>query len=258
MNRRGAQCLLFSVACGLANAALSQGVTYDFTGLVGLTGGEPSTVLEGATVTGTYTFNYLAAIPSQSDGTPGSGSWESVALGGTVYGVPPPAARVFSSTAHVGGVSYSTAPISAYYTYSGISGYPAGNYGFGGSTFTAAEDQSLGPEGSQGFTQSYISFTTTGGLGYSSKGLPLGFGAANPNGEYLQGEFAANNGFVDYTVTVLKQVGGISTAVPESDTTTMLMGGLALLGFAMATRRRNSLGWKPRQPSRHVRPRDSS
>lgn len=239
MNRRHAQRLLFSLAFGFANVALSQGVTYDFTGFVIQTEGEPSTVVYGSTVTGTYTFNYAAA--QASSGTPGSGSWDSSAAGGTVYGVPPPAALVFSSTAHVGGVSYSTAtPISSYYAYSDIGGYPTGNFG-PGSTFGASEDQASGPEG-LGLTQSNMGFTTAGGLGYSSKGLPLAFGATNPNSEYLQGEFGDNNGYVDYYVTTLTPARSVSTAVPEADITAMMLAGLALLGVAMTTRHRNSLG----------------
>lgn len=96
-----------------ASSAFSQTATYNFIGTVNGSMGIYSSVPMGATVTGTYTININAATPSQTSGNIGSASfWE--AQSDSTSGTLGPSPVVFSSTAQVAGVSYSTAPPTTY------------------------------------------------------------------------------------------------------------------------------------------------
>ncbi len=105
----------FLVAAAMAGPAFGQSVTVDYTGVV-------TSALDfaaGTPVTGTYTFDLAAAIPSQSSGIIPSGSYLATAEGGPglPFGpepvAPAPVAYVFSSTTKIGTFSYSTPPVSA-------------------------------------------------------------------------------------------------------------------------------------------------
>src|SRR5271157_6431753 len=91
---------LIAFALLTCHPAFATPVTFDFTGTVYSVVGIYSSIAIGDTVTGTYTINYAAAVPSQSIGTPGTGNWLAEAYGGTdTSGNPPVPELVFSSTA---------------------------------------------------------------------------------------------------------------------------------------------------------------
>src|ERR1700722_18816283 len=104
---------VFSVGATAASAAT---VTYDFTGFVADTMGSATTPIE-TPVSGSFTIDYDAAISGQGTGTFNSntGIW-TVASNGL------PSAVVFSETADIGGVTYSTSPLSTYLNQSQVSG----------------------------------------------------------------------------------------------------------------------------------------
>jgi hypothetical protein len=111
MNKMLVVPILTASICG--STAFGQTATYNFIGKVSSSTGIYSSVPSGATVTGTYTINIGAAIPSQTDGTIGSASfWE--AQSNSASGTLGPSPIVFSSTAEVAGVSYSTSPPTTY------------------------------------------------------------------------------------------------------------------------------------------------
>lgn len=93
-----------------STVASATSVTYDFTGFVQanfFSGPPPFAV--GTPVSGSFTFDYDAAIPGQGTGTVGSQTdlW-SVSSNGV------PAALVFSATVTFGGTTISTNPIGQY------------------------------------------------------------------------------------------------------------------------------------------------
>jgi hypothetical protein len=114
MKARSARAALL-VATAMAGPAIGQSVTLDYTGVVT----EAENFAIGTPVTGTYTFNLAAAVPSQSSGVAPSGSYLATAEGGPglPFGpepvAPAPGAYVFSSTTKIGSLSFSTSPASA-------------------------------------------------------------------------------------------------------------------------------------------------
>jgi hypothetical protein len=123
--------LLVSMAFVLSPlAANAETVTYDFTGLVRSTYGMYSPIPIGTTITGTFTFDYAAADPTQSNGTVGSPSWTLNGGGGTYTGTNPVTMLLFTTTASVdfGNYSYSTPPVSSYYSYATVQGYSGTDY----------------------------------------------------------------------------------------------------------------------------------
>lgn len=205
--------LVFVVAACFYGSAFAQPVTYDFTGTVLAVGGIYSSISDGTTVSGTYTFNFDAAIPQQSSGTAGSGNWGALADGGSYFSLPVPSAYVFTSTAQVGGFTYSTGVLSStdFYNESFIEG--------SGAYFVAQEevDPNL-----YSYTRSGISV-----FGYMPDGLPFPNTSYNT---YNTGFFLSNLGGVSYSINSLT-FAPISSPVPEPKTYGMLLAGLGMMGF---------------------------
>src|ERR1700734_3370452 len=136
--------LLTGLTFALTDLGFAQSVTYDYTGTVTEADGIFSSVAVGATVTGTYTFDFANANPSQSVGVVGSPqSWLAASHTETGHNACP-VALVFSSTAEVDGITYLTQP-NASYQQSNITGY--GSYE--GPTFVGEELSDVSASASQ-------------------------------------------------------------------------------------------------------------
>ena len=113
--------ILAILTLGTAVASASP-VTYDFTGYTTTVTGSFDS-LEGAAVSGSFTIDFDAAIASQSSGTPGSSaSWASKASGGVNQSLPLPPALVFSESVTLNGKTYTSAPLSPFFSASSVSG----------------------------------------------------------------------------------------------------------------------------------------
>jgi hypothetical protein len=206
-------------------------LTYTFTGVVTNAQGSFATYngqsVIGDTVTGTYVFNYDAAIPLQSSGTPGSNAWNSHS---DFLGTFPPGGSlgdllVFISTAQVVGtnISYATTPPSG--TGFNIGSYATGN---GGTGFQASEQAN---QANAGDTQS------TFGLGsippvYDSSGGPVYQPSSQPGSGSGNFGVAAggDTGVINYNITSISPV-----PLPAAGWLTMTM--LGAVGV-MARKRR--------------------
>lgn len=224
--------LLASLGTRSADAAI---LTYAFTGIVTNAQGTFATFngqsVLGYTVTGTYTFNYGAAIPSQSSGTPGSNAWNSHSdfpgnfpPGGSLVDL-----LVFTSTAQVVGtnISYATTPPSG-------TGYNIGSYatGNGGGTGFQASEQANQANG--GDTQSTFGLGGTNVLSvYDSNGGPVYPPALQPGSG--SGNFGVatgvDTGVINYNITSI-------SAVPLPASGWLVMS--ALSGLGVMTRRRKT------------------
>ncbi len=79
--------LLISALSAAPLVANADAITYDFTGTVYNASGSYASIAIGTSVSGTYTFNYAAAIPGQTYGSVGSSSnWTVAAIGGSASG----------------------------------------------------------------------------------------------------------------------------------------------------------------------------
>jgi hypothetical protein len=199
--------ILASLGARGADAAI---LTYTFTGVVTNAQGSFATFngqsVLGDTVTGTYVFNYGAAIPSQSSGTPGSSAWNwhsdfpgNFPSGGSLSDL-----LVFTSTAQVVGtnISYATTPPSG--TGFNIGSYATGNGG--GTGFQASEQAN---QANAGDTQSTFGLGGTNLLSvYDSNGGPAYPPSLAPGSG--SGNFgvatASATGIINYTITSISAV----------------------------------------------------
>jgi hypothetical protein len=231
--------VLASLGAGMAGAST---LTYTFTGTVTNAQGGFATFngqsVLGYAVTGTYTFNYGAAIPSQSSGTPGSSSWSSTS--GFPGNFPPGASLadnlVFTSTAQVVGtnISYATFPPGAGYNI----GSNATGYNNGGSEFAASEQANQAPAGD---TQSSVGisgnlpgevFDANGGPAFPSSPFVSGngdFAVANSG----PGGVGAFDNIINYNITSISP----PSTVPLPASAWLMLSGVGALG-ALARRRK--------------------
>jgi PEP-CTERM motif len=194
-------------------------VTYDFTGTVTGATGTYSTITTGETITGTYTIDYSAAIPSQSNGTPGNFSTGWTAQASTALAYPAPT-FVFSSTAQVGGFSYSTYAPSSLITMSSSMQGSSGD-------LIGSENVSAGSNGAGSLMNIYINGTA---FGANSAGLPNFTGAGG--GDFVTST-STNTSEVTYSLTSVTP----ASPVPLPSTFALLFGGLGMLG-SIGLRRR--------------------
>jgi hypothetical protein len=227
--------VLASLGTGIASANT---LTYTFTGVVtGASGGfltYDGVSVVGDTVTGTYVFDYAAALPGVGTyGTPGISAWSSTAdfpgnfpVGGSLSGN-----LVFTSTAQVVGttISYATTAPSPGYDI----GSSATGYNNGGSEFAAQE---IADQATPGLTSSsFVIGGMTPGQVFDSSGgpvyppsLPLGAGSGS-----FQVEIGAVVSTVGYAITSISP----PSPVPLPASAWLILSGVIGLG-AIARRRR--------------------
>jgi hypothetical protein len=221
--------VLASLGTGIASAST---LTYTFTGVVTAAEGAFATFdgvsVIGDAVTGTYIFNYGAAIPSQSSGTPGSSAWSSVSdfpgtfpSGGSLS-----ALLVFTSTAQVVGtnISYATFPPSTGYDIGSNAG------GNNGNLFQATEIANQAGGGTQS------TFETDA---YDSNGGPV-YPTSSPAGSAF-GHFAVTTPASSTMNVLAYDITSISppSAVPLPASAWLMLSGVIGLG-AMARKRRTA------------------
>jgi hypothetical protein len=161
--------LLLGALALIHQGAAASTVTYDFTGSVSQTTGIYAGIALGSTVTGSFTFNYDAALATV--GSPGGSpsDWAAISDGGLGFGTPVPSALVFTMSASVGGTSYST--------------------GQTGSVIYST----IGNIETNGFSGSEVVYPTDGPLGLASvMSLNSDTTGANPPGNGLPYPFLSN------------------------------------------------------------------
>jgi hypothetical protein len=220
------------------SAASAQSVTYDYTGTVNeVNSNVPIPVAKGDTVTGTYTIDLAAGVPSEGFGTPGDqfGQWAVESNGGPAYGLPTPSAIVFSDTIQAGGFSYATpsAPYVSPATHiEGLSGGVNSGY------FASESMQSANGD----TTQSGFNLYGLGGpVPYNLLGLPLYSSSQILDYGYVQ-SLSGQSGdiYVQYSITSLTPASVVS-AVPQTSTYVWLVFGLGLIGFMVHSKKRAML-----------------
>jgi hypothetical protein len=230
--------MLASLGTGIASAST---LTYTFTGIVtNVQGSFTTQAAIGDTITGTYTFDYAAAIPSQSSGTPGDGSppngpgWQSYsnyAGGSFPAGASLSDNLVFTSTAQVVGttVSYATtAPGPG----NNIGSHAVG-FDNGGSEFAASEiaNQATGLTNSSfgigGITPGQV-FDANGGPVLPAS-LPYGSGSGD-----FQVQVGAIDSVISYDITSISP----PSPVPLPASAWLMLSGI--IGLGVMTRRRRT------------------
>jgi hypothetical protein len=207
--------LCFASATALAADACP--LTYAYVGTVtDVSPGTYSAIPIGAKVTGTYTFDRgNAAVkrgrPSRANrGPAGATGWKvangGVTLGGTAS--PVPAGFVFSSTARVGGYTYtSSRPVALaqlFYSSYGTAG------GVGTATTYAANETQSELNGTTSTSSLYIS-NSDGTTPFGPSGMPEFTSASTATGEFETWEAAdgsADFGYVDFKISALIPVAG--------------------------------------------------
>lgn len=144
--------------------AFASAITYDFTGKV-LFGQGSFISSNGSTVSGTFTIDFDAAVPTQSFGSPASSpTWQFQASGGTEQNSPPPTGFVYSESVTLNGTTYDSAPADPTFTASLVSGQNASGSLHAGVVL-----------GAPGGSSWYMDLGPTSGTGvaaYLSNGLP--------------------------------------------------------------------------------------
>lgn len=205
-------------------------VTYDFAGTVTSASGVYSSA--ASTVSGTFTVDYRAAIPSQSTGTVGStsGLWSAASSGGSYYGTATPAQFVFSSKLSSGGISYAFAP-SSVYSYSQINGnndllQNSGNWDAHAGVYT---------NGPNSYLENDIALVSNTSVPFDANGLPVFSNVTSQQNELLD---VVNDGVVagqlQYTITSLSVA---SSPVPLPASAWLLLSGGVGIGTMIRKRR---------------------
>jgi hypothetical protein len=152
--------LLIASLALVATAASGTAVTYDFSGVVDSESGSFVPIIPGRSlVNGSFTIDFGAA--DISHGNTDSPSWTRAARGGSVFGTPPPAGLVFSSSMSVAGFNYASGPVSPILTSSLVEGtngiFSSAVVIQPGTSGTTWTDFSLTLESSSPFLAAYLS-----------------------------------------------------------------------------------------------------
>jgi hypothetical protein len=212
--------LLTAALAAVPMAADAQSETFDFSGVVTSSSNAPS-VLDGMTITGTYTIDLANGNPYSGSGSVNySGPWTYAVSPspdgnpvGSAYVEPGP---VFASTAQVGAFSYASVASPLFPNGSEVTGADQGGAYFAYETSTPKSSFS-----------SSSSFEIMGGLAYSPNGMPL-FGQGSTGMGDVIIDVGGVQSVVDYNIKSI-------TAAPEMDPAsvtsalTLLFGGLAVL-----------------------------
>ncbi len=195
-------------------------VMYEFTGTITSATGIYASA--GPTVTGTYTIDVAAEIPSQSL-LPISitSTWISEANGGSVYEKPTPSALVFASTLNSGGVTYSNSTPGS----TGSDSFVEGSVGIP-NEYIAGDQEYSGP-GTYVYSQ-FILYGSSGSTPWDVNGLPVFSNASGGNA----GELYSNGSSSEllYTITSM-------TPVPLPAALWLMLSGIAGLGAFVRNRR---------------------
>lgn len=201
-------------------AAGAQAETFDYSGIVTSSSNAPS-VLDGMTITGTYTIDLANGNPYSGSGSVNYFAPWTYAVSpspdgnplGSAYVEPGP---VFASTAKVGSFSYASVASPIFPNGSSVTGAEQGGSYFAFETAT--------PKNS--FSRS-SSFEITGNPAYSPNGMPL-FGQGSTGMGDVIIDVGGVQSVIDYNIKSI-------TAAPEMDPAsvasalTLLFGGLAVL-----------------------------
>jgi hypothetical protein len=222
--------LLTAVLAVVPMAAGAQAETFDFSGIVTSSSNAPS-VLDGMTITGTYTIDLANGNPYSGSGSVNYFAPWTYAVSpspdgnplGSAYVEPGP---VFASTAKVGSFSYASVASPIFPNGSSVTGAEQGGSYFAFETAT--------PKNS--FSRS-SSFEIAGNPAYSPNGMPL-FGQGSTGMGDVIIDVGGVQSVIDYNIKSI-------TAAPEMDPAsvasalTLLFGGLAVL---RGRRRENRAG----------------
>jgi hypothetical protein len=212
--------LLTAALAAVPMAADAQAETVDFSGIVTSSSNAPS-VLDGMTITGTYTIDLANGNPYSGSGSVNYFAPWVYAVGpspdgnpvGSAYVEPGP---VFASTAQVGTFSYASVASPLFPNGSEVTGAEQGESYFAYETATPSSSFS-----------SSSSFQIMGNLAYSPAGIPLFGHGSTGTGDVII-DVGGVQSVVDYNIKSI-------TAAPEMDPAsvasalTLLFGGLAVL-----------------------------
>jgi hypothetical protein len=212
--------LLTAAVAGVPMAADAQSETFDFSGIVTSSSNAPS-VLDGMTITGTYTIDLTNGNPYSGSGSVNYFAPWTYAVSPSPDGNPLGSAyvepgAVFASTANVGTFSYASVASPLFPNGSEVTGADQGG------AYLAYETST--PKSS--FSSS-SSFEITGGPAYSPNGMPL-FGQGSTGMGDVIIDVGGVQSVVDYSIKSI-------TAAPEMDPAsvtsalTLLLGGLAVI-----------------------------
>lgn len=194
-------------------------ITYDFTGTVSNGGGIFSSIATGTTITGKYTFDFGSA--TYITGAIGSPDWRVGNYGGAAWGTVPPVSSVFTTTAYMGGISYSTLTPQPYVSTSAL-------LVMNGNTFNGLEERGADPNWRDESAMVWITSS------YSANGLPNFLPGESGWGYFNSGSYRDQ---LQYTLTSV--VLTPTAPIPEPETYAMMLAGLGLLGF-MARRKKST------------------
>jgi hypothetical protein len=203
-----------AVLAALPMSARADPVTYDFTGTV-VSVNDLTGVSVGMPVTGTYTFDFANSNPAELFGTIGSSApegWAAGNSGGAQFSTSAPTLSqfVFSSTATVGAVSYSTNPgcCGGYWNSSSVSaGFPSDQQAmFYAQELVAA--QTFGQ-----YLDSYLQLKDFGATPWAPDGLPVYVDSTQNMGGF-ESVNGSGDAFVSFHIDSLEQAGPVAVPAP--------------------------------------------
>jgi len=209
-------------------AANATAVTFDFTGTVADATGTYSSLV-GSAITGTFTIDFANGTLAPNGGPIGSTGeigWGSQEIGGSYYGSPTGPGLVFSSTATVGALVYSSGPASPFLNSSSVEGV----WGFFDDYyFVASENQETSAAASTGTGSGFTLNSARPDYPFTSNGLPVltSDSISATGGFYTDG----NANSLGYNITSLTPA-----PVPLPGALWLMLSGLGVLVARMTAR----------------------